>query len=96
MANKQMTKTALMGRLAEKTGVTKAVAEKLLEALGETIREELRNGGAVSILGVAKFGVRERAARTARNPGTGAEVEVPAGKVVKATVLKELKDTVAG
>ena len=93
MASKPMTKSALLARLAEETGNTKAGVEKLLEALSEIIRKELQAGGAVTLPGIAKFLVRERAARTARNPNTGAAVAVPAGKVVKAVLLKELKDT---
>ena len=95
MTRKPMTKSALLARLAEKTGSTKAGVEKVLEALGEAIREELQAGGAVTIPGIAKFSVRERLARTARNPVTGAVVEVAAGKVVKAVLLKELKETLS-
>lgn len=95
MTKKPMTKSVLLTSLAEKTGCSKSILEKMLEALGETIKEELREGGAVSLPGLVKFSVRDRAARKSRNPATGATVDVPAGRVVKAVLLRELKDTLA-
>ena len=87
---------ALLSVLMAKTGIQKFALENVLEMLAETIKEELVAGGAVTIPGIAKFAVKERPARTARNPATGGTVEVPAGRVAKVTLLKELKDTLAG
>ncbi len=95
MTKKPMTKSMLLASLVEKTGCSKSILEKMLEALFETVQEELREGGAVSVPGMVKFSVKDRSARTARNPSTGATIDVPAGKVVKAVLLKDLKDTLA-
>jgi DNA-binding protein HU-beta len=95
MTKNQMTKSKLLASLVEKTGCSKSILEKIFVALGETVRDELREGGSVTLPGLVKLSVRDRAARSARNPSTGAVVEVPAGRVVKATLLAELKATVA-
>lgn len=95
-STKPITKAALMAQLAEKSGCTNAAAKKMLDALSEIIRNELRSTGVATLPGVAKFVVKERPARKGRNPATGEEIDLPASKVVKAVLLKELKDTLAG
>ena len=95
MTKKPMTKTTLLASLVEKTGCSKSVLEKMLEALADTIKQELRDGGSVTVPGLVKLGVKDKPARIARNPATGQSVEVAATKAVKLTVLKELKETIA-
>ena len=75
-------------------GGTKAQAERAVDALFDAIVGTLKEGGEVSIAGVGIFSVKQRAARTARNPKTGAAVQVPATKVPKFRAAKALKDAV--
>ncbi len=93
MAN-QMTKAQLVAALAERTGGDKKVAGAALEALTGIITETVSQGGAVTLPSVSKFYMRERPARTARNPSTGEQIQKPADKVVKITVAKALKDSI--
>ena len=93
MAN-QMTKAHLVAALAEGTNSDKKAASAMLEALTGIITRTVAEGGAVTLPGVGKFYLRERPARTARNPATGEQVQKPADKVVKITIAKALKDSI--
>ena len=75
-------------------GTTKADAERAVEAMISAIVESLKSGEDVSIAGLGIFKTKMRAARTARNPRTGASVQVPATRVAKFQVAKALKDAV--
>ncbi len=75
-------------------GTTKADAERAVEAMIETIVTTLKNGDEVSIAGLGIFKTKTRAARTARNPRTGASVQVPAMRVPKFQPAKALKEAV--
>ena len=88
-----MTKAQLVAALAEQTGSDKKAANAALEALTGIITRTVAEGGAVTLPGVGKFYLRERPARTARNPATGEQIQKPADKVVKITVAKALKDS---
>lgn len=88
-----MNKAALVEKLAEFCG-TKADAERAMEMLIAEITRSLKGGTDVSIAGLGIFKVKNRAARTARNPRTGATVQVPATRVPKFTPAKALKDAV--
>ncbi len=94
MAQKPMTKTQLVAALAEKTESDKVAANRFLDALTETITNEVANGGAVTLPGLGKFACRERPARTVRNPATGATIEKEADRVAKVTIAKALKDVI--
>ncbi|RMH48101.1 MAG: HU family DNA-binding protein [Alphaproteobacteria bacterium] len=96
MTAKPMTKTQLVAELAAAAGIEKAAAGRALDALAAIVAGEIEKGGAVTIPGIGKVFVRERPARTVRNPATGATIEKPADKAVKITVAKKLKDVVAG
>ena len=87
-----MTKTELIAKIAEKTGLTKAQAGKAHDSLIEAIQEELKAGGKVSISGFGTFEVSERATRKGRNPQTGAEIAIAAGRTPKFRAGKALKD----
>lgn len=87
-------KAALVDVVHEVIGGTKAVAERAVDALLDTIVNTLKEGGEVSIAGLGIFSTRDRAARTARNPKTGEPVQVPAMRVPKFKAAKALKDAV--
>lgn len=89
-----MNKTELVGSVAEKSGLTKKDAEKAVNALFASVEEALAKGEKVQLVGFGTFEVRERKARTGRNPQTGAEIQIPAAKVPAFKAGKALKDAV--
>ncbi|WP_285905171.1 HU family DNA-binding protein [Pseudodesulfovibrio pelocollis] len=89
-----MNKKELIAAMAKKTGGSNADALRNLEALQDVIKSELGNGGKISLTGFGSFKVSERKGRTGRNPRTGAEIKIPACKVVQFSVGKELKEAV--
>ncbi|HIP12964.1 MAG TPA: HU family DNA-binding protein [Arcobacter sp.] len=89
-----MNKAEFIDAVASKTGLSKKDAKAALEASLETITETLAKKETVSFIGFGTFSTSERAARVARVPGTGAEVQVPATTVAKFKVGKALKDAV--
>ena len=89
-----MNKAEFIDAVASKTGLSKKDAKAALEASLETITETLAKKETVSFIGFGTFSTSERAARVARVPGTGAEVQVPATTVAKFKVGKSLKDAV--
>lgn len=89
-----MKKTDLIDAIAEKTGVTKKDAGEVLDAITETVTGALKSGEAVSFSGLGNFTVKERAARKGRNPQTGAEIQIPASKVVSFKASSTLKAAV--
>ena len=88
-----MGKTELVELIAAKAGLTKADAARALDACLEGIVEGLKKEGKVSLVGFGTFEVSERAARTGRNPQTGAEMTIPASKAPKFKAGKALKDS---
>ncbi len=89
-----MNKQALVDAVHVKLGGTKAAAEGVVDTIIDSIVASLKKGEDVSIAGLGIFSVKARAARTARNPRTGAMVQVPAMKVPKFRAAKALKDAV--
>jgi DNA-binding protein HU-beta len=89
-----MNRTELCAALAKKTRFSKKDAETFTEALMETIIETLQQGGKVQIVGFGTFEVKERAARKARNPRTGEEIDVAASKAPVFKAGKVLKESV--
>jgi len=75
-------------------GSTKVQAEQVVETVVDTIIKSLKKEEEVSIAGLGIFTVKNRKARQARNPRTGATVNVPAMKVPKFRAAKALKDAV--
>lgn len=90
-----MNKQALAEWVHVKLGGTKVQAEELVDGMFDAIIGTLKKGGEVSIAGFGIFSVKQRAARMARNPKTGAQVKVAAKKVPKFRAAKALKDSVA-
>jgi nucleoid DNA-binding protein len=89
-----MTKTELITTLAKQSEMEKKQTKMFLEALTTLVTREIKKGGEVPLTGLGKFKVQKRKARIGRNPQTGAEIQIPAKKVVKFTVAKTLKDTI--
>lgn len=89
-----MNKAALVQHLSDKFNISKAEAERIIEALVAAILDTLKRGDEVAIPDLGKFRVKDRAARTARNPRTGEMVKVPATRAVKFSAAKSLKDAV--
>ncbi len=90
-----MTKTDLVEAIAERAELSKADADRALEAMLETISLQLSRGKTVQITGFGTFEVRERKARKARNLQTGEEMEIPAMQVPAFRAGKNLKDMVS-
>lgn len=86
-----MNKTELIGAVSAKSGLSRTDAAKAVNAMLETIGATLRSGEAVQIPGFGSFAVRDRKARTGRNPFTGAKMQIAARKVVKFTAGSALK-----
>ena len=89
-----MNKQSIIDQVHEAIGGTKAGAEKAVDMVIESIVGTLKKGEEVSIAGLGIFSAKTRAARTARNPRTGAAVQVPAMRVPKFRAAKALKDAV--
>ena len=91
-----MNRKDLIDALAEKTGGSKADADRNLGALLEIISGTLKKGGSIALVGFGTFEVRKRAARTGRNPKTGAELKIKASKVPAFKAGATLKAAVNG
>jgi nucleoid DNA-binding protein len=89
-----MNKAGLVDAVHDVLGGTKVSAEQVVETMLETIVKSLKKEEEVSIAGLGIFTVKQRKARQARNPRTGATVNVPAMKVPKFRAAKALKDAV--
>lgn len=87
-----MTKNELVTKMAAKSGLTKADAEKALLAFQLTVQDALKAGDKVAIPGFGIFSVSDRAARTGKNPQTGEPLQIAASKAPKFKAGKTLKD----
>ena len=91
-----MNKTELISAVSEKTGQTKKAAEQAINATFDAITEELSKNGKVQIIGFGSFELKNREARTGRNPKTKEPIQIPAAKAPVFKAGKALKDTVNG
>ena len=89
-----MKKAELVEAIAEKTGLTKADANRALDATFEVITKALKKGERVPVAGFGTFNVSKRKAREGRNPQTGETVKIPARKAVTFKAGTALKDAV--
>lgn len=89
-----MTKKELIERLAKKAHLTKKAAEETVNAVFSEISDAMKKGEKVVITGFGTFKVRNRAARRARNPQTGAPIQISARKTPGFTAGKALKRAV--
>lgn len=90
-----MNKTELIEAVASKADMTKAAAGRAVEAVLDTIADAVAKGDAVSVIGFGTFEARKRAARTGKNPQTGAAIKIAATTVPAFRPGKAFKDKVA-
>ena len=89
-----MNKAELVAAVAAKTGDTKKAAEASVDAFVSAVKESLKKGEKVQLVGFGSFEVRKRAARKGRNPQTKEEIKIPASKAPVFKAGKALKDLV--
>lgn len=85
------TRADLIKAVADVTGLSKADTESVVAATLATIRAEAISGKAVTLQGFGRFAVTERAARTGRNPATGAPIEIAASRALTFKAAKASK-----
>jgi len=87
-------KSELIDAIAASADISKAAAGRALDAMIESVEGALKKGDSVALVGFGTFSVKERAARTGRNPQTGAPIEIAAAKIPSFKAGKALKDAV--
>ncbi|MFC1552915.1 HU family DNA-binding protein [Candidatus Latescibacterota bacterium] len=87
-----MTKEEIIVKASEDSGITKAAAAKALASILSSIEGALAKGDKVSLIGFGTFSVSHRAARSGRNPATGAAIQISAANVPKFKAGKKLKE----
>lgn len=87
-----MNKSELIDAIADSADISKAAAGRALDAAVEAVKKALKKGDMVTLVGFGSFYVGKRAARTGRNPRTGASIKIKAAKVPKFRPGKALKD----
>jgi DNA-binding protein HU-beta len=87
-----MNKSELVEHIASKADLSKAAAARALDAVISGVKTTLKKGGTVTLVGFGSFSVAKRAARTGRNPRTGAPLKIKAAKVPRFRPGKALKD----
>ena len=95
MGEDGMTKADLVEEIANSTGLTKKDTALAVDHLITAVKDALRDGRHIEIRGFGTFKVKQRKARTARNPRTGDPVQLPPRKVAVFKVSKELKDRIS-
>ncbi|MDR2875936.1 MAG: HU family DNA-binding protein [Methylobacillus sp.] len=89
-----MNKSELIDQLAKHSGLSKASAARALDAATTAIKKSLKKGDPVTLIGFGTFHVGKRAARTGRNPRTGAAIKIKAANSPRFRAGKALKDAV--
>ena len=89
-----MNKGDIINAIADHAELSKADAGRALDALIEVVKKSLKKGDSVSLVGFGTFAVRKRAARTGRNPRTGATIKIKASKLPAFKAGKALKDAI--
>jgi len=87
-------KSELIDAVAEGADISKAAAARAVDAMTGAISDSLKSGDQVNLVGFGTFLIRERAARTGRNPRTGETINIAASKVPSFKAGKALKDAV--
>ena len=87
-----MNKSEMIERMASDADISKAAAERALESFTTSVQSTLKKGGTVTLVGFGSWSVTKRAARTGRNPKTGASIKIKARKAPKFTPGKAFKD----
>lgn len=89
-----MNKAELIDKVAEGSDISKAAATRALDTVLDSITDALKAGDQVTLVGFGTFQVKDRAARTGRNPRTGESINIPASKNPSFKAGKALKDAV--
>ncbi|NHB97138.1 DNA-binding protein HU-beta [Photorhabdus stackebrandtii] len=89
-----MNKSQLIDKIAADSNISKAAAGRVVDAFISSVMGALKDGDDVVLVGFGTFAVRERSARTGRNPQTGKELKIAAAKVPAFRPGKGLKDAV--
>ncbi|HEC28962.1 MAG TPA: HU family DNA-binding protein [Gammaproteobacteria bacterium] len=89
-----MNKAELIEAVADSSGLAKSDAAKAVDGIIEAVTNSLKNGDQVTLVGFGTFLVRDRAARTGRNPRTGEAIQIAAAKSPSFKAGKALKDAV--
>jgi len=90
-----MTKSELIGQIAENAGITKSDADKAYDAVVSAIISGLKKDGNVPLTGLGTFKVTHRAARAGRNPSTGETIQIAAKNVLKFKASKSVEEEIA-
>jgi len=90
-----MTKSELIGQIAENAGISKSEADKAYDAIVSAIKSGLKKDGNVPLTGLGTFKVTHRAARTGRNPSTGETIQIAAKNVLKFKASKSAEEEIA-
>jgi DNA-binding protein HU-beta len=88
-----MTKAELVSVMADRAEITKAAAAKALDAFEETVADELKSNGKITLVGFGTFQIIKRQAREGRNPKTGEVIKIPSKSVVKFKAGKALAES---
>jgi DNA-binding protein HU-beta len=89
-----MNRADLVEKIAVGTKLSKSNATRVLDMIVGTIKESLRKGQKVTLVGFGTFSVSNRKARTGRNPRTGEAIKIPTINSLKFTAAQGLKDAV--
>jgi DNA-binding protein HU-beta len=91
-----MNRSELAQQVATRAGVDNSQAKAAVDAVFETITDELSSGNEVAVSGFGKFSVADRAARQGVNPATGEKIQIAASKAAKFSPASGLKNTLNG
>ncbi len=89
-----MNKSELVESISSSAGLSKADAQRALDSTIDSITQALKQGDTVSLIGFGTFSVKERAARTGRNPSTGETIQIKASKTPSFKAGKGFKDAI--
>ena len=89
-----MNKSELIDAIADSADISKAAAGRALDATVEAVKKALKKGDMVTLVGFGSFYVGKRAARTGRNPRTGAAIKIEAAEMPRFRAGKRLKDAI--
>jgi len=89
-----MNKAEMIEQIAQAAEISKSASERAIDAMVVAIKSNLKKGNMVTLVGFGTFYVGKRAARSGRNPRTGAEIKIKAARVPKFRAGKALKDAV--
>ena len=91
-----MNKAELVEAIANRTGVSKSMTDTMIDAFVDSVTGCIKKGETVTLVGFGTFSQGKRAARTGRNPQTGAAIKIPAARTAKFTAGARLKAAVNG